>query len=158
MNINKLSFILLVFIFSCKSSIKEDNSDYYSKPRFDFSFYPSKKINYNGKLGNKQTYIIKAYLKTSVEKINLSWKKLKVDVPDQWMLYFCDNTRYFFDFPDSNRLKPIIIHDDYKKNPLKLYIEPNYTEGKGIVKLLVYENENPFVADTITYNISFENL
>lgn len=72
-------------------------------------------------------------------ELNLRWVLLHEDIPSGWEIGICDNQichPYGTDSADFKALPP------GSKDYIKVYFYPNYSDGKGEVKILLYSPDD----------------
>lgn len=92
-------------------------------------------------------------LNISSSDLILKWQLLENNLPEQWDNSLCDYNTCFIGIPDSNTMQPV---DSDKKAFLKITSRADGHPGEGMVKILVWDKNQPEHIDTLEYNIVFE--
>lgn len=120
----------------------------------NYSLVPNDTILISGMLEDLQTLTIQQ-LNTSKDTINLQWKKLKADLPDDWEASVCDNSFCYTRLVESGAMNPV-YPDDY--GMVLLHITPKINYGESIIQYSVWDAIAPEEIDTLTFILKVEKL
>lgn len=113
----------------------------------NYSLVPNDTILINGLLEDLQTLTIQQ-LNTSKDTINLQWKKLKADMPENWEASVCDNSYCYTSLIESGSMLPV-FPDDY--GFILLHVTPKINYGESIIQYTVWDEKFPNEIDTLTF-------
>lgn len=89
---------------------------------------------------------------TTGKNINLSWKKLSLDLPAAWDYSLCDLGTCYAGIPEGEHTMYPVEKDS--NGFLAPNIYPGGTDGTGKIMMLVWDKDNPLVSDTLTWIIT----
>lgn len=113
----------------------------------NYSLVPNDTILINGLLEDLQTLTIQQ-LNTSKDTINLQWKKLKADMPENWEASVCDNSFCYTSLVENGTMLPV-FPDDY--GMVLLHVTPKINYGEALIQYAVWDAKFPNEIDTLTY-------
>lgn len=87
-------------------------------------------------------------LNTSVDTIQLKWKKISENVPLLWEASVCDNAFCSTSLVDSGTMNPVL---PFEHGLLLLHITPHTNYGTAVVRYAVWDIAKPALKDTLTY-------
>lgn len=119
----------------------------------NYNLVPNDTIFLIGELEDLQTLTIQE-LNISKDTINLKWKLIKSNLPENWEASVCDNSFCYTSLVESGSMTPI-FPDDY--GFILLHITPKIKLGESVIQYAVWDVMAPEEIDTLTFILKVEN-
>lgn len=118
----------------------------------NYTLVPNDTIFLIGELEDLQTLTIQQ-LNISKDTINLKWKLIKSNLPENWEASVCDNSFCYTSLVESGIMTPI-FPDDY--GFILLHITPKIKLGESVIQYAVWDDSKPSEIDTLTFILKVE--
>ena len=117
----------------------------------NYTFSPSDTINVYADCNYYSVFEIDFINQTNAP-LSLNWTRISNTLPVCWDISLCDWSKCYAGIPTGGMLPADI--PAYDKGFFKLDINPLDYAGTGIVKLFLYDINNPTVGDTVIFTIN----
>lgn len=85
------------------------------------------------------------------DTLHFFWNKLEVNMPIEWEAKICDNSNCYLILEDFGATLPVLPGDD---GLILIHCTPHVTEGTGIIRYTIFEENTPGQVDTLTWIIN----
>lgn len=137
------ALILIIFLFTTSARAQDGHT---------YSVVPSTTYVTSTDLLEDVSKFYIHFKNNTLKDINISWKKISLDLPAQWDYSLCDLGTCYAGIPDGDHTMSPVEKDS--SGFLAPNIYPGGHPGSGKIVMFVWDKNNPSVSDTLTWIIT----